>query len=92
MILISEQGAQRNDFVWLEDLVGGQWQVLRTHQLHPGGPDSFSVSPRKISVTYRVVLPATAKHGRAVSNSVTVPARSKGGGNGSGGGKGSGGG
>jgi hypothetical protein len=73
-LVVSVPLAQRGDVVQLEQLVGGQWQQIRAHRLHRGGQIEFSVA-RKISVTYRVVLPATAEHGMAVSTTVTVAAR-----------------
>jgi hypothetical protein len=62
--------------------VSGQWKLVRSHRLHSGGQTEFSVVTRKISVTYRVVLPATVKHGQSVSGQVTVAARPKKGGHG----------
>lgn len=85
MLVVSIPLAQRADVVRLEDLVGGQWQLVRSHRLHQGGTE-FSVVPRKISVTYRVILPATAEHGSSVSPPATVAAHPKGGGQGQGGG------
>jgi hypothetical protein len=80
LLLVSVPRAQRGDVVLLEELVGGQWQVVHRHPLHRGGQTTFTVAARKISVTYRVVLPATAKHGQSVSRSVTVaPHQHKGG-------------
>lgn len=74
-LVVSIPRAQPGDVVRLEDLVGGQWQLVRMHRLHQGGHTEFSVVPRKISVTYRVVLPATVKHGQSVSGQVPVVAR-----------------
>ena len=74
----------------LDELVGGRWTVLLTHPLREGGQTTFTLPARKISVTYRVVLSATAKHRQSVSALVQVaPHQNKGGG---GGGKGQGGG
>lgn len=75
VLLVSAPQAQQGDRVELEALVGGQWQVERTHPLRGGGQTAFSVAARKISVTYRVVLLATARHGQSVSDPVTVAAR-----------------
>lgn len=75
MLIISIPLAQPGDVVQLEDFVHGHWQRLHTHRLHRGGKTEFSVVARKISVTYRVVLPATAAHSRAVSDPVSVAAR-----------------
>lgn len=82
-LLVSAPEAQPGDVVTLEDLVGGQWQVIRQNPLRVNGQTSFSVAARKISVTYRVVLSATAKHNQSVSSSVTIaPRQNKGGGKG----------
>jgi len=83
-LVVSAPLAQRGDLVRLEYLVGGQWHRLRAHRLQRGGQVEFSVAARKISVTYRVVLPATADHGQAVSAPVTVAARNHKGGHGQG--------
>ena len=84
LLQVSVPGARRGDIVLLETLVGGQWQVVHRHPLHRGGQTVFSVTARKISVTYRVVLPATARHRQSVSDSVTVVARQHKGGPGNG--------
>jgi hypothetical protein len=75
MLVVSAPLAQPGDVVELESLAGGQWQVLHTHLLRPGTQTTFAVVPRKISVTYRVVLVATAEHGQSVSGSITVAGR-----------------
>lgn len=77
MLIVSIPLAQSGDVVRLEDLVGGQWRLVHTHRLHRGGKTEFSVVARRISVTYRVVLPATVKHEGAVSPRVTVAARQR---------------
>jgi hypothetical protein len=82
MLIVSVPLAQRADVVRLEELVAGQWQLVRSHRLHTGGQTEFSVVPRKISVTYRVVLSATVEHGQSVSGQVTVAARPNKGGHG----------
>lgn len=80
-LVVSAPLAQIGDVVRLEYLADGQWLLLRSHQLRRGGQADFSVVPRKISVTYRVVLPATVEHGQSVSLQVTIAAsRPKGGG------------
>jgi hypothetical protein len=80
MLIVSIPLAQRGDVVQLQDLVRGQWRLVRIHRLHRGGQTEFSVVARKISVTYRVVLPATAEHNRSVSGHITVAALPKKGG------------
>lgn len=80
MLIVSIPLAQRGDVVQLQDLVRGQWRLVRVHRLHRGGRAEFSVVARKISVTYRVVLPATAEHNRSVSGHITVAALPKKGG------------
>lgn len=82
MLIVSIPLAQRGDVVQLEDFAGGRWRLVRAHRLHRGGKTEFSVVPRKISVTYRVVLPATVEHGQAVSREFTVAARHHNGGQG----------
>ena len=82
MLNVSIPLAQNGDVVRLEELVSGQWQLVRSHHLHSGGGTQFTVPARKISVTYRVVLSATAEHGQSVSGQVTVAARPKKGGHG----------
>lgn len=67
--------ARPGDVVQLEALVAGRWSLVRVHRLHLGTQTVFSVAARKISVTYRVVLRATAEHGQSVSGPVTVGAR-----------------
>lgn len=80
MLIVSIPLAKRGDIVELQDLVRGQWRLVRVHRLHRGEQTEFSVVARKISVTYRVVLPATAEHNRSVSGHITVAALSKKGG------------
>jgi hypothetical protein len=82
MLIVSIPLARSGDVVQLDELVAGQWKLVRSHRLHPGGRTEFSVAARKISVTYRVVLPATVQHGQSVSGQVTVAARPKKGGQG----------
>jgi hypothetical protein len=67
--------ARQGDTVELQDWSGSQWKVLRSHRLGKNEQVTFSVALRRIAVTYRVVLLATASHGQAVSNQVVVPAR-----------------
>jgi hypothetical protein len=67
--------AQSGDVVQLESDASGQWQVVTSHRLHKDGQTAFTVVARKISVDYRVVLLATAKHGASVSNTVTIAAK-----------------
>ena len=83
-LVVSAPLAQHGDVVQLEYQAGGQWRQLRTHRLRRGGQIEFSVLARKISVTYRVVLPVTAEHGAAFSPQVTVAARTHKGGHGRG--------
>jgi hypothetical protein len=78
LLLVGAPLAQRGDAVELEGSTAGQWQVVRSHRLGRTGQVEFSVVVRKISVTYRVVLLATAMHGQSVSMAVTVPARGRG--------------
>jgi len=80
LLIASIPQARRGDLVQLQELVGGQWQVVSKHRLHTDKQTKFTVVARKISVTYRVVLPATVKHGQAVSHQVTVAARPRKGG------------
>jgi len=75
ILIVSIPLAERGDVVQLEDFAGGRWHLVRAHRLHQGGKTEFSVVPRKISVTYRVVLSATVEHSRAVSRHITVAAR-----------------
>jgi hypothetical protein len=81
-LIVSISLAQRGDVVQLEELVSGQWKLVRSHRLRSGRQTEFSVVTRKISVTYRVVLPATVEHGQSVGGQVTVAARPKKGGHG----------
>jgi hypothetical protein len=69
--------AQRGDVVELEAEVRGLWRVVRLRRLHKDGQTVFNVPLRKISVAYRVVLPATRAHAESVSSPVTAPARIK---------------
>lgn len=85
LLVVSVTLAKGGGVVELFDLADGQWQLLRAHRLHQGAT-TFLVVARKISVTYRVVLPLTAEHGRSVSGLITVAAHpKKGGQNGQGG-------
>jgi hypothetical protein len=69
--------AQPRNVVVLEGSLNQvQWRPLRLHRLHRGGQTAFSVLIRRVSVTYRIVLLATPKHGQSISGPVTVPARS----------------
>jgi len=74
-LLVAVPHAQRDDAVELEVLTAGQWRVTRSHRLRRTGRTAFALVARKISVTYRVVLLATTKHGESISGPVTVPAR-----------------
>ncbi len=74
-LLASAPLAQQGDMVELQDWTGGQWKALRSRRLDKSEQITFSVALRRVSVTYRVVLLATAGHGQAVSNQVVVPAR-----------------
>lgn len=75
LLVVSIPLARRGDVVRLEELVGGQWQLVLKHRLHQDNQTEFTVVARKISVTYRIVLPATVEHGQSVSGQVTVAAR-----------------
>lgn len=75
LLVVAAPLARRGDVVDLEALSGSGWQVIRVHRLHKGGRAAFTVAARKTSVTYQVVLPATARHGQAASVPVIVPAR-----------------
>lgn len=74
MLVVSIPQAQRGDVVQLEELIAGRWQFVLKHRLHPDRQTTFTVVARKISVTYRVLLPATAKHGQSIGPRVTVAA------------------
>jgi hypothetical protein len=76
-LLVAAPLAQRGDLVELEMSSSGQWRVLRSRRLRLNRQTAFSVVVRKINVTYRVVLLATADHGQSVSNQVTIPARAR---------------
>lgn len=78
LLLVAAPLAQRGDAVELEVWKAGQWQRMLSHRLRKTGQAEFSLAARKISVTYRVVLLATAQHGESVSSSVPVPARGRG--------------
>jgi hypothetical protein len=75
LLRVSAPLANAGDVAELEVFASGQWQVTRSRRLHKAGQTAFSVVTRKISVTYRVVLVATAKHGQSVSSPVTIAAR-----------------
>ncbi len=66
--------AQPGDVVQLESDASGAWQAVTSHRLRKHGQTTFTVVARKISVDYRVVLLATAKHGASVSSTVTIAA------------------
>jgi hypothetical protein len=75
LLLVAVPLAQRGDVVELEASLAGQWRILRYHRLRKSRSTAFLLRARRISVTYRVVLLATPKHGESVSNQVTIPAR-----------------
>jgi hypothetical protein len=77
LLVASSPLAQRGDVVELEANVRGRWRVVRLKRLHQNGQTKFNVPLRKISVTYRVVIPATKAHAMSVSSQVTAPARIK---------------
>jgi hypothetical protein len=60
------------DAIVLQVQSGGGWLSVRVHQLDSGDLAEFAVRPHLRARVYRVVLPATAAHGRSVSNPVTV--------------------
>jgi hypothetical protein len=75
LLVASSPLAQRGDIVELEADLRGQWRLVRVRRLHKDGQTVFNVPLRKVSVTYRVVLPATRAHAESVSNPITAPAR-----------------
>lgn len=77
LLVASSPLAQRGDVVELEAYVRGLWRVVRLRRLHADGQAAFTIPLRKITVTYRVVLPATRTHAESTSNQLTAPARLK---------------
>jgi len=75
LLVASSPLAQRGDIVELEANVGGSWRVVHLHRLHKNGQTVFTIPLRKISVTYRVLLPESPAHAESASNQVTAPAR-----------------
>jgi len=75
LLLVAAPRAQRGNVVELEAWLAGHWRILRHHRLRRRHRTAFLVRERRLSVTYRVVLLATAEHGQSVSAQVTIPAR-----------------
>ena len=64
--------ARKGDAVVLQVRRGGSWQNLRTRLLSASGLTRFGVRRHAASRVYRVVLIATAAHGRSPSNRVPL--------------------
>ncbi len=75
LLVVSSPLAQRGDVVELEASLNGRWQEVRVHRIHKNGRSEFAIPLRKVTVTYRVLLPATRTHAASASNQVTAPAR-----------------
>jgi hypothetical protein len=67
----SPQGGQ-DDAVVLQVERGGAWHNLRVRLLNDQGQARFAVRRHSVARVYRVVMIATAYHGRSVSNEVSV--------------------
>jgi hypothetical protein len=66
--------AARGDVVVLQRWTGGRWLSVRARRLDGAGRAPFLVRSRARRRAYRVVLLATAAHGRSVSDPLTVAA------------------
>jgi hypothetical protein len=74
LLTVSCRFADTGDAVVLELRILGAWRSLRLGLLDAQHEVVFTVRlPRTVALVYRVMLPATAAHGRAVSSRVTVP-------------------
>jgi len=65
--------AGKDSAVVLQVQRGQSWHNLRVRMLNANGAARFAVRRHAVAREYRVVLIATATHGRSVSNQVPVP-------------------
>lgn len=65
--------AAPGDTIVLEVRSARHWVIRRTRRFDASGKASFAVRRRAKKRAFRVVLLATARHGRSASNPVTVP-------------------
>jgi hypothetical protein len=75
LLTVSSPLAARGGMVVLQVQTAGGWRSGRAKRLNAGEQARFVVKLRGRARAYRVVLLATASHGRALSDPVTVPAR-----------------
>jgi hypothetical protein len=78
LLAVTTQYAHRGNVVWLQvQSPSGSWVNLRSKRLNAAGKTWFILSRKRLKTkTVQVVLAATAKHGRATSNTATVQAPS----------------
>jgi hypothetical protein len=77
LLTVSCRFGDAGDAVVLQLRILGEWRSLRLGLLDGQHEVVFTVRvPRTVAWIYRVVLPATVAHGRAVSSRVTVPPQS----------------
>jgi hypothetical protein len=67
--------AAAGNILLLQKLMQGIWQTVRTGRLGVGDNKVFVVDRVSVSHRFRVVLLATVRHARSVSNPVVVPRR-----------------
>jgi hypothetical protein len=72
VLTASSPGAGKDDAVVLQVQRGGSWHNLRVRMLNGNGVARFALRRHAVSRVYRVVMIATAVHGRSVSNQVPV--------------------
>lgn len=72
VLTVSSRGAGKDDAVVLQAQRGGFWHNLRVRMLNGNGVARFPLRRHAATRLYRVVMIATAAHGRAVSNQVPV--------------------
>ena len=59
----------------LQIWAGGTWRTLRSRPIDSTGQALFGVKLQRHQRIYRVVVPRTVQHARAISNPAVVPAR-----------------
>ncbi len=74
-LTVSCPDAAAGNILLLQKLMQGIWQTLRTGRLGAGDSKVFVVDRVSASHRFRVVLLATVRHARSVSNPVVVPRR-----------------
>lgn len=72
LLVVSSPLAAPGNAAVLQVFRDGSWQWLRAHDLGAGEQTEFRIKPHAVSLRFRVILPATATHGRSHSEPVEV--------------------